>query len=62
MKIDDMYHIVKKNIDILSGNIRKVADKIAIIRNVEVIADVDVADLYGVKTKEEILAVRNNPN
>lgn len=38
----------------------KVEDKIAVIRNLEVIADADVAELYGVQTKEVNQAVRNN--
>ena len=40
---------------------REVEGKIAVIRNVEVIADADVAVLYGVQTKEVNQAVRNNP-
>ena len=36
--------------------------KIAVIRNQEVIADADVAALYGVQTKEVNQAVRNNPD
>jgi phage regulator Rha-like protein len=43
-------------------NIQKVEDKIAVIRNVEVIADADVAELYGVETKRINEAVRNNPD
>lgn len=43
-------------------NIQKVEDKIAVIRNVEVIADADVAKLYGVETKRINEAVRNNPD
>ena len=39
---------------------REVEDKIAVIRSKEVIADADVAALYGVKTKEVNQAVRNN--
>ena len=41
---------------------KEVEDKIAIIRNQEVIADADVAALYGVQTKEVNQAVRNNPD
>ena len=40
--------------------IQKVEEKIAVIRDVEVIADADVAALYGVQTKEVNQAVRNN--
>lgn len=43
-------------------NIRKVEDKLAVIRNLEVIADADVAELYGVETKRINEAVRNNPD
>lgn len=43
-------------------NIQKVEDKIAVIRNLEVIADADVAALYGVETREVNQAVRNNPD
>ena len=37
-----------------------VEGKIVVIRNLEVIADADVADLYGVPTKRVNEAVRNN--
>ena len=36
-------------------------ERIAVIRNVEVIADADVAYLYGVETREVNQAVKNNP-
>jgi len=38
-----------------------VNDKIIIIRNEKVLLDCDVADLYGVQTKEINQAVKNNP-
>ena len=38
----------------------EVANKIATIRQQAVIADADVAELYGVQTKEVNQAVRNN--
>ena len=57
-----MGEIVKKDADVLALNIQKVADKIAVIRQVEVIADADVAELYGVETKRVNEAVRNNPD
>ena len=41
-------------------NIKEVEDKIAIIRKQEVIADADVAALYGVETRIVNQAVRNN--
>ena len=40
----------------------EVEGKIAIIRNQQVIADADVAVLYGVETKRLNEAVRNNPD
>ena len=39
----------------------EVQNKIVNIRGVNVIADADVADLYGVETKRVNEAVRNNP-
>ena len=40
----------------------EVENKIATIRKLQVIADADVAELYGVETKEVNQAVRNNPD
>ena len=40
----------------------KVEEKIIIIRNTPVILDSDVAELYGVQTKEVNQAVKNNPD
>lgn len=57
-----MSDIVRKDATTLALNIQKVEDKIAVIRSVEVIADADVAELYGVQTKEINQAVRNNPD
>ena len=57
-----MSDIVKKEENALAINIQKVEDKIAVIRDVEVIADADVAELYGVETKRINEAVRNNPD
>ena len=57
-----MTDIVKKEDKSLAINIQKVEDKIAVIRDVEVIADADVAALYGVETKRVNEAVRNNPD
>ena len=42
-------------------NIREVEDKITVIRGIPVIADADVAALYGVETKRVNGAVINNP-
>lgn len=58
--IHNMANIVKKNDNLLPALIKEVEDKIAVIRNLEVIADADVAALYGVLTKEVNQAVRNN--
>ena len=57
-----MKDLVKKDTDMLSISIKEVEDKITVIRNQEVIADADVAFLYGVQTKEVNQAVRNNPD
>ena len=42
-------------------SIKEIEDKITTIRGMEVIADADVAALYGVGTKRVNEAVRNNP-
>lgn len=42
-------------------NIKDVEDKMITLRNQQVILDSDVAELYGVKTKETNQAVKNNP-
>ena len=47
--------------DILKYENNEVEDKIILIRNQHVIIDSDVAELYGVGTKEINQAVRNNP-
>ena len=57
-----MNDIVKKNAGSLPLSVKEVEDRIAVIRNQEIIADADVAFLYGVKTKEVNQAVRNNPD
>ena len=51
----------KKKTSLLPVSIREVEDKMAVIRGMEVIADADVAALYGVETKRINEAVRNNP-
>ena len=55
-----MSNIVKKDSTAIALSMQKVEDKIAVIRGMEVIADADVAALYGVQTKEVNQAVRNN--
>ena len=42
-------------------NIIEVENKIICLRNQQVILDADVAELYGVQTKEINQAVKNNP-
>lgn len=56
-----MGNLVKKNDTTLAINIQKVEDKIAVIRNLEVIADADVAESYGVETKRINEAVKKQP-
>jgi phage regulator Rha-like protein len=46
----------------MSIGINDVEGKIAVIRKMQVIADADVAELYGVETKRINEAVRNNPD
>ena len=48
------------NADLLPALMKEVEDKIVVIRNQEVIADADVAALYGVETREVNQAVKNN--
>ena len=55
-----MNNLVKKNTNMLPTLMKEVENKIAVIRNQEVIADADVAELYGVETKRVNEAVRNN--
>jgi phage regulator Rha-like protein len=55
-----MSDIVKKESDFLPTLMREVEGKIAVIRNQGVIADADVAALYGVETREVNQAVKNN--
>lgn len=57
-----MANISKTNDSLLPALMHEVEGKIAVIRNQEVIADADVAVLYGVLTKEVNQAVRNNPD
>ena len=41
---------------------QEVENKIVVLRNVPVIADADVAELFGVQTREVNQAIRNNPD
>lgn len=52
---------IKEKTGILPVAIQEVEDKIAVIRRTPVIADADVAALYGVETKDVNRAVANNP-
>lgn len=54
--------VKRESVDLLPSLMREVEDKIAVIRNQGVIADADVAALYGVETKRINEAVRNNPD
>ena len=55
-----MSDIVKKDEMVLPILMEQVEEKIVVIRRVDVIADADVAALYGVETREINQAVRNN--
>lgn len=44
------------------SNIEEVKEKIITLRGQQVIVDADVAELYGVETRDINKAVRNNPN
>ena len=57
-----MKDFVKKDTDVLPVSIKEVEDKIAVIRDQQVVADADVAAWYGVETKRVNEAVRNNPD
>ena len=56
-----MNELVKKDENLLPLSMKEVEDRIAVIRDQEVIADADVAFLYGVETREVNQAVKNNP-
>ena len=61
--VENFHHIIKlKNMTELVKLNNNVEDKIITIRNQSVILDSDVAELYGVQTKEINQAVKNNPN
>lgn len=59
-QIQNMADILKKEVNLLPALMQEVENKIAVIRGVEVIADADVAALYGVETREVNQAVKNN--
>ena len=64
MSTEQTQHPVKQNAPVSSGLITypEVQEKIVVIRGMEVIADADVAALYGVQTREINQAVGNNPD
>ena len=49
---NNMSDLVKKTTDLMPLSMKEVEDRIAVIRDQEVIADADVAFLYGVETRE----------
>ena len=51
---------MKKEAELVLNDTKNVEAKIAVIRETKVIADADVAALYGVETKRVNEAVRNN--
>ena len=53
--------IEKKNTALAPVTTQDVEDRIIVLRNQRVLIDSDVAELYGVQTKEVNQAVRNNP-
>ena len=53
---------IKKKQSQFPAIIREVEDRIVMVRGMEVIADADVAALYGVETKHVNQAVHNNPD
>ena len=53
--------IEKRRKTLLSVTAKDVEERILILRNQRVLIDSDVAELYGVQTKEVNQAIRNNP-
>ena len=53
---------IEKKSDVFPVSIKDVEDYVVVVRGVPVIADADVAALYGVETKRVNEAVRNNPD
>lgn len=52
----------KSNADSLPALMREVEEKIVVVRGQKTLLDRDVAELYGVETREVNQAVRNNPS
>lgn len=55
-------NVVKHTTESTPKLLSDVRESIVVIRNTPVIADADVANLYGVETKRVNEAVRNNPD
>lgn len=53
---------IKENMGVALIQESDVVEKIALIRGQNVIADADVAELYGVETRIVNQAVKNNPD
>ena len=53
--------IKKSNATLSTVTPKDVEERVLVLRNQQVLIDCDVAELYGVKTKEINQAVRNNP-
>ena len=56
-----MNEIIKNNSEVSLIPFKEVEEKIVVVRNQKVLLDRDVAELYGVQTREINQAVRNNP-
>ena len=57
-----MNSLTKKDEARMSVTTKDVEDRMIVLRGQPVLIDADVAELYGVETKEVNQAVRNNPN
>ena len=57
-----MNSLTKKDEERMSVTTKDVEDRMIVLRGQPVLIDADVAELYGVETREVNQAVRNNPN
>ena len=62
MNRQNKHSLVKRSTDLNPKLISDVNNSIVVIHDTPVIADADVAALYGVETKRVNEAVRNNPD
>ena len=53
---------IEKKTEMVPVTTQDVEKRMLVLRNQPVLIDADVADLYGVQTKEVNQAVRNNPD